>query len=116
MFQLHTMSQYHFFIKCDNSMEKVYYQDLLSVEGLLNYVILYTVSRKMVVFMTIKSILEQLPKELFIKVHKSHIVNIDKIKSIEGNSIRIGNSSITISQLYREESMKMILRNNLIKR
>ena len=106
----------HFFIKCESSIEKVYYHDLLYVEGLFNYIILHTVSGKMIVYMTLKSMLEQLPKELFIKVHKSYIVNMEKIKSIEGNSIKIGSAAITISQNCREEAMKMILQNKMFNR
>jgi DNA-binding LytR/AlgR family response regulator len=106
----------HFFIKCDNSIEKIFYDDLLYVEGLLNYVVLHTVSGKMMVYMTIKSMLEQLPQELFIKVHKSYIVNLEKIKGIEGNTIKIGNTNIAISQNLKDEVLKKILKDKLIKR
>jgi DNA-binding LytR/AlgR family response regulator len=71
----------------------------LYVEGLLNYVGLQTVSGKMMVYMTIKSMLDQLPNELFIKVHKSYIVNLAKIKSIEGNTIKIGNTNIAKARI-----------------
>jgi DNA-binding LytR/AlgR family response regulator len=106
----------HFFIKYDNSIEKIFYDDLLYVEGLLNYVVLHTVSGKMMVYMTIKSMLEQLPDELFIKVHKSYIVNLARIKSIEGNIIKIGNANIAISQNLKDEVLKKILKDKLIKR
>jgi DNA-binding LytR/AlgR family response regulator len=106
----------HFFIKCDNSIEKIFYDDLLYVEGLLNYVVLHTVSGKMMVYMTIKSMLEQLPQELFIKVHKSYIINLEKIKGIEGNTIKIGNTNIAISQNLKDEVLKKILKDKLIKR
>ena len=68
------------------------------------------------VYMTIKSMLEQLPPELFIKVHKSYIVNLAKIKSIEGNTIKIGNANIAISQNLKDEVLKKILKDKLIKR
>jgi two-component system, LytTR family, response regulator LytT len=51
------------------------------------------------VYMTIKSMLDQLPNELFIKVHKSYIVNLAKIKSIEGNTIKIGNTNIAKARI-----------------
>lgn len=106
----------HFFIKADNSLEKIFYDDLLYVEGLLNYVMLHTTNGKMMVYMTIKSMLEQLPGETFIKVHKSYIVNLQKIKSIEGNTIKIGTTNIPISQNLKDEVLQKILKNNLIKR
>ena len=106
----------HFFIKCDNQIEKVFYQDLLYAEAMLNYVMLYTSSREMMVYITIKSLEEQLPASIFIKVHKSFIVNINKIKSIEGNILDIGNEKITISQSLREKVINEIVKDKMIKR
>jgi|SRR6185312_9257223 len=106
----------HFFIKCDSQIEKVFYSDLLYAEAMLNYVILYTALRKMIVYITLKSLEEQLPEAHFIKVHKSFIVNRDKIKSIDGNLIDIGTAKITISQNLREKVLSEILKDKMIKR
>ncbi|MDB5132515.1 MAG: DNA-binding response regulator [Mucilaginibacter sp.] len=106
----------HFFIKCDNQIQKVFYDDLSYAESMLNYVILYTTARKMIVYITLKSLEEQLPENLFIKVHKSFIVNRDKIKSIEGNMINIGSEKVTISQNLREKVLSEILKDKMIKR
>ena len=112
----HQPANDHFFIKCENQIEKVFYDDLLYAESLMNYVILYTTTRKMIVYITLKSLEEQLPESLFIKVHKSFIVNRSKIKSIEGNMINMGTGKITISQNLREKVMKEILKDKMIKR
>jgi DNA-binding LytR/AlgR family response regulator len=106
----------HFFIKCDNHIEKIFYDDLLYAESMMNYVLLYTGSRKMIVYITLKSLEEHLPENLFIKVHKSFIVNRKKIKSIEGNMINIGTEKITISQNLREKVLTEILKDKMIKR
>lgn len=106
----------HFFIKCDNQIEKVFYNDLVYAEAMLNYVMLYTPSGKMMVYITIKSLEEQLPSDLFIKIHKSFIVNRSKIKSIEGNILHIGNEKIAISQNLREKVLNEIVRDKMIKR
>ena len=106
----------HFFIKCNNQIEKVFYHDLLYAEAMLNYVMLYTSHRKMMVYMTIKSLEEQLPASIFIKVHKSFIVNINKIKSIEGNILDIGSQKIAISQNLREKVINEVVKDKLIKR
>ena len=106
----------HFFIKCDNQIEKVFYYDLVYAEAMLNYVMLYTNSKKMMVYITIRSLEEQLPSDIFIKVHKSYIVNINKIKSIEGNILDIGNEKITISQNLREKVINEIVKDKMIKR
>src|SRR5450432_4265521 len=106
----------HFFIKCNNQIEKIFYHDLLYAEAMLNYVMLYTNSKKMMVYVTIRNLEEQLPSSIFIKVHKSFIVNINKIKSIEGNILDIGNVKLTISQGLREKVINEIVRDKMIKR
>ena len=106
----------HFFIKCNNQIEKIFYSDLVYAEAMLNYVMLHTNSKKMMVYVTIKSLEEQLPSDIFIKVHKSFIVNIGKIKSIEGNILDIGNEKITISQNLREKVINEIVKDKMIKR
>jgi DNA-binding LytR/AlgR family response regulator len=106
----------HFFIKCENQIEKVFYDDLLYAEAMMNYVMLYTNTKKMMVYITIKGLEEQLPAETFIKVHKSFIVNISKIKSIEGNVLNVGNEKITVSQNLREKVMNEIIKDKMIKR
>jgi DNA-binding LytR/AlgR family response regulator len=106
----------HFFIKCNNQIEKVFYDDLLYAEAMLNYVMLYTNSKKMMVYVTVKNLEEQLPADIFIKVHKSFIVNKTKVKSIEGNMLNIGNEKITISQSLREKVIGEIVNGKMIKR
>jgi DNA-binding LytR/AlgR family response regulator len=111
-----TIPDDHFFVKSDNQIEKVYYHDLLYAEAMMNYVMLYTVSKKIMVYLTIKGLEEQLPAEIFVKVHKSFIVNKIKVKSIEGNIINIGNEKITISQGLREKVVQEIVKDKMIKR
>jgi DNA-binding LytR/AlgR family response regulator len=106
----------HFFIKCDGQIEKVLYNNLIYAESMMNYVILHTVARKMIVYITLKSLEEQLPADVFIKVHKSFIVNRGKITRIEGNMIHAGTENITISQNLREHVLQEILKDKMIKR
>lgn len=106
----------HFFVKSDNQIEKVYYDDLVYAEAMLNYVMLYTPAKKMMVYVTIKSLEEQLPADIFIKVHKSFIVNMNKIRSIEGNVLDMGTGKITISQSLREKVINEIVKDKMIRR
>lgn len=106
----------HFFIKCNNQIEKVFYNDLIFAEAMLNYVMLYTNSKKMMVYVTIKSLEEQLPADIFMKVHKSFIVNLSKIRSIEGNILNIGNEKITISQNLKDKVISEVVKDKMIKR
>ena len=106
----------HFFVKCDGRIEKVLYSDLLYVEAMLNYVVLHTQAGKKIVYLTMKSILEQLPPALFLKVHKSYIINLSKVKSIEGNSIRFEQGSVAVSQQYYDQVLKAIVKDRMLRR
>jgi len=79
-------------------------------------VILHTETRKMIVYLTIKGISEQLPLGKFLKVHKSYIVNTSKIKNIEGNEINLGSAKVTISQNLHDTVIKEILKDKMLKR
>jgi DNA-binding LytR/AlgR family response regulator len=70
----------------------------------------------MMVHVTIRNLEEQLPPDIFMKVHKSFIVNIGKIKSIEANVLDIGNAKITVSQNLREKVIKEIVKDKMIKK
>jgi len=111
-----TTNNNHFFVKCDNQIERIYYDDLLYAEAMLNYVMFHTATKKMMVYLTIKSLEEQLPSNLFIKVHKSFIVNRTKVSRIEGNVLDVGDAKITISQNLREKVLHEILNGRIIKR
>jgi DNA-binding LytR/AlgR family response regulator len=106
----------HFFVKCNGIIEKVLYNDLVYVEAMLNYVVLHTETKKLIVYLTIKGIAEQLPGSTFIKVHKSTIVNKNKIKSVEGNEINLGKTKVIISQNLQETVMKDILQDRMLRR
>ncbi len=106
----------YFFVKCDGRIEKMFYDELIYVEALLNYIVLHTENKKLIVYLTIKGIAEQLPEHIFLKIHKSTIVNINKIKNIQGNEIDLGKSKVTISQGQYEKVMKEILKGRMIKR
>jgi len=106
----------HFFVKCNGKIERVILNDLHYVEAMSNYVILHTAGGKLVTYLTIKGILEKLPADKFIQVHKSFIINAGKINSIEGSIIQLDNSRITIGQSFYDDVMSRILNDKLIKR
>ena len=95
---------------------KIAHHDVLFVEALQNYVAVYTGEKKYISYLTIKSVEEQLPAAQFIKVHKSYLVAANKVESIEGNEIRIGQHHIPLSRNTKEEVLEKILQNRLLRR
>jgi DNA-binding LytR/AlgR family response regulator len=106
----------YFFVKSDSKFEKVLYQEVRYIEALQNYVIIHTGGRKLITYLTMTSLENQLPKDQFLKVHKSYIVAIRHIKAIEGNEILIEEARVPISRNLKDEVVNHILGNNLFKR
>jgi DNA-binding LytR/AlgR family response regulator len=106
----------YFFIKADNKLVKLLYEDILFAEALQNYVVIHTKDKKYITYLTFKSVEEYLPAGKFIKTHKSYIVSADKIESIEGNIIRMGTHDIPISRNLKEEVMETLLKGKFLKR
>ncbi len=106
----------YFFIKSSNMFEKVNYSDLLYVEAANNYVILQTKDKRMITYLTFKGIEEQLPAELFIKVHKSFIVSLHEINAFDNEEIKIGDYIIPISRNFKNDVQDRIFNNRLLKR
>ena len=106
----------YFFIKADNKLVKIAYDEVLYVEALQNYVTIYTADKKYMTYLTFKSVEDYLPADKFLKVHKSYIVAAAKIDSIEGSDIRIGERHIPISRNQKEEVMEKLLKGRFLKR
>lgn len=106
----------HFFVKCDGRLEKIFYDDVLVIEGSMNYVTIHTDTTKFVVYLTLKGITEQLPSPRFLKVHKSSVINTSRVRSIEGNEINLGKIKVLMSQGEQENVMRLLVNGRIIKR
>jgi DNA-binding LytR/AlgR family response regulator len=106
-------SQEYMFIKGEskNKFLKVNYDDILYIEGLKNYVSLFTADQRMVTYQTLRDLETQLPQPPFYRVHKSYIISIDKIRLVDGNQVYIGDQSIPIGETYRDGFLNLIRDN-----
>jgi DNA-binding LytR/AlgR family response regulator len=105
----------YFFIKCNQKIEKIKISDVLYIEGMSNYIIVHTFQKKYVTYLTFKGVEEQLPQDLFIRIHKSFLVSINAIKTIDGNEVVLENCSLPISKTHKEEVHTKIL-NKMLRR
>ena len=106
----------HFFVKSDGVIEKVFYNEVIYVEAKMNYVMIHLEAKKLMVYLTMANLEDQLPTDIFIKVHKSYIINKDNVKSIRGNVLDMGIQEIAISQNLKEQVLHQIISNQLIRR
>lgn len=96
-----------------NSGHKIYRikpDNILYIEGLKEYVSYYTEDgQRIVALESLKKLSETLPSDQFVRIHKSYIINITKVKVVEGNQVQIGNKKIPVGASYKEAAMKLIL-------
>ncbi len=103
--------QPYMFVKADGRLEKILFDEILFVEALENYVAINTPDKKLIVHSTLKAMQENLPATRFLQPHKSYLVNIASINSIEANILHIGKHQVPISKYLKDEVMERIVNN-----
>ena len=96
------------FVKHKSVIQKINTDDIMFIEGLKDYLVIKTASKRFVVHTTMKTILEKLPVVNFSRVHRSFIVNLNKIKSIEDNTLALEDKLIPIGRAYKVQLFKRL--------
>jgi DNA-binding LytR/AlgR family response regulator len=96
------------FIKADGKLTRLNYQEILYIESLGDYVKYFTPGKNYVALSTLKAVEQKMSGNNFMKVHRSYIVNLQKIKDIQDNSLVIDGKVIPISKSFRSEVMSRI--------
>lgn len=104
------------FIKADRKFFKVYFKDILYIEGLKDYVVIYTIDNKIITSMNVKTISQQLPASTFARVSKSYIVNIRHINSFDNELVYINGNEIPIGQSFKDDFIKQYIDGKIVKR
>lgn len=99
----------HLFLKTDQKFERVNFEDILWLEAMENYVRVVSRDGKLLTLMTLSNIESLLPDQ-FLRVHKTYIVNLDKVQAIEGGILHIGGHKIPVSRQKRKEVMGRLVR------
>ena len=108
----HTVQDF-IFVKTEHKIQKIELDDILYIEGLKDYISIYTKTERIITLQNMKKMDETLPDGQFIRVHKSYIISLDKIESIERSRITICGKIIPIGDTYRDEFFKHIDNNNI---
>ncbi|HAS40984.1 MAG TPA: DNA-binding response regulator [Microscillaceae bacterium] len=96
------------FLKSDKKVYQVYYQDILYLESLGSYVKFHLKDQVIITLERLSNYEKSLPPSLFVRVHKSYIVNIKKIQVIEGNTVKINQLDLPIGSVYKSNLKKII--------
>lgn len=98
------------FVKSEYKQIKIIFSEVLYIEGLKDYVKIWLQDAEKPVYslMSLKSLEAQLPANIFMRIHRSFIINLNRINSIERSQVVINNVRITIAEQYREAFQKYI--------
>jgi len=106
-----------FFVKADKKLIKLAYDEILFIEGLKDYVIIKKEEGRVISLQTMKSLEERLPDDNFLRIHRSYIINLNKIKAVMGNVVELqiaGNiKHIPVGKSYRDRLQEIIESNKL---
>lgn len=106
----------HFFIKENGRYTKVLYDEVIYIEALQNYVAIHLSNKKLVTYNTLSQLEKQLPESIFMRIHKSYMVSLSKIESIDGNMVLLGKEKVPVSRTTRESLMQKLLEKKLLRR
>jgi DNA-binding LytR/AlgR family response regulator len=109
--ETHVIPKGFLMVKVEYTTIRVDLIDILYIEGLKDYVKIHTEGKLILTKTTMKNLIEKLPSDSFLRVHKSYIISLVKIDMIENSRIVIGNQRIPIGESYRSSFYEMISRN-----
>jgi len=106
-----------FFVKADKKMIKIHFNDILYIEGLKDYVIIKKNTNRVITLQTMKSLEAKLPDNIFMRIHRSYIVNVNKINAVFGSMVEIQENgkpkNIPVGKNYKESLTDLIEANKL---
>lgn len=110
---IHPQAHNFIFVKTEHKIQKIYLDDILYIEGLKDYISIFSKTERIITLQNMKKMEEALPAGRFIRVHKSYIVALDKIDSIERSRIQIADKIIPVGDTYREGFFRLVDNRNV---
>lgn len=106
-----------FFIRTDAQFVRLHYRDVLYIEALKDFTKINTADgRTHLTLVNLKNLEEQLPPGLFVRTHRSYLVNSSRIDSVSNMEVRVGGHALPLGQTYRERVTERIVNRSLIRR
>lgn len=105
------------FVKSDKKLHRLFYEEIYYIEGLKDYVIIKTENSRIVTLQTMKSLEEKLPQNIFKRIHRSYIINLNKIKSVIANDVEImiggEKAKLPIGKNYKDDLLDIVNQRRL---
>jgi len=100
----------YMFAKSNGRLEKINFDEILFIEGMENYAAIHFENKKLIIHTTFKALLEKLPGGRFVQTHKSYIAAINKVDSIDGNTLHIQKHQVPVSKYLRDAVLAQIVK------
>jgi len=98
----------YFFVKSGYKIQKILVNEIIYVESMGDYIRFFLDDKKVVVLLALSKVIQLLPKDKFIQIHRSYIINFEKINFIQNNIISLGQYQLPISKSRKKELMEII--------
>ena len=98
----------HLFVTVDRIKKRIDLENIVYVEGLKDYVQIQATNEKIITRQTMTDMEQQLPSDMFLRIHRSFIINIDKIKTVSYDEITVGNETLPVGRTYRNDVMRKL--------
>jgi DNA-binding LytR/AlgR family response regulator len=104
------------FVKADRKFTKLFFKDILFIEGLKDYVVIKLANKKVITAMNIKTVAAQLPEKIFVRINKSFIVNLENIDAVDSFYVYIQEEEIPIGESFKTEFLSKYIIDKTISR
>jgi DNA-binding LytR/AlgR family response regulator len=94
-------------IKSERRFFRINFADIKYIEGLKDYVVIYTESQKLITAMNLKNIHQKIPNDIFLRVSKSYVININFINSFDHHNIYLGENEIPLGEVYKKDFFRI---------
>ncbi len=96
----------YFFVREKNALRKINPDDIVYIQAMGDYILIHTAQKKYTIHSTIKNMEARLPRNQFARVHRSHLVNLEKVERIADDIIFINSHELPIGEAYRSEVLQ----------
>jgi DNA-binding LytR/AlgR family response regulator len=107
------VAQPFLYFRSDRKMVKVLFNDILYIEGLRDYIRIYTTTKTIITKHQLASLQEMLPADAFLRIHRSYIISVSKIDSYDADIIEIAKKELPIGRLFKHDVNKLLKASSL---
>lgn len=111
-----SVNEEYIYVKSEKKLVRVDFNDITYIEGLKDYIRIHTSKTKLIAYLSLNKLKDSLPSDKFIQVHKSFIISMNSVTSIDNNLIHINNDFIPIGRAYRSEFFEKVVDKKYLKK